>query len=183
MTTGAATSQSRGKASRIARSQEAELAQLEQRGALGDADAWRRIELVLMRRGAAAALPDLRAWLNAHPADARAKFHAGQAAHELREVDAVTLLESAMTADPGYEPEALELIAAEFMRRGDDAGATAALERAAEAEKRRQDALSKRVKKIDPKRMKPHSLAPPELAALTSRLAEFRPSGCLHYPS
>src|SRR4051812_25110914 len=50
-------------ATRVTRSQESELAALEQRQSLDDAEAVRRLELILMSRGAATALPELRSWV------------------------------------------------------------------------------------------------------------------------
>jgi hypothetical protein len=155
---------------------EAELDQLErsaQGGALEPDAAWRRLELIEERRGAAAALPLYREWILTHPADGRALFNAGRCALAQREDDAIALLASAMATDERYAVDANLMIAAELTARGQLAEAATYQERHEAALAVQQAVLIERGKWDRTVSLLPHGLAAHEVAVVVARLREF----------
>jgi hypothetical protein len=155
---------------------DAELDGLEHSAQSADLDpesAWRRLELIEERRGAAAALPLYREWLLAKPNNGRALFNAGRCAIALRADDAVTLLESAITADERYAVDANLMIAAELTAQGEIGQAAKYRERHEAALKVQQAALDERGKWERGVALLPHGLAEHEVAVVVARLRQF----------
>ncbi len=161
---------------RAASAQIAELQELEQVAAhreLTEAEAWRRLELIEAREGAAAVVTELVRWAEDRPTDAQGLFHAGRALLSLGRETGMPLLERAIEKDDRYTAEASALMAAYLRGEGRESDADVQWKRHESAIVALQSGLAERAKLAKSVPLIPHGLRAHDVDLMVEQLRRF----------
>ncbi len=161
---------------RAATAQMVELQELEQVAArrdLTEAEAWRRLELIEAREGAAAVVTELMRWTEDRPTDGQGLFHAGRALLSLGRVTGMPLLERAVEQDERYTAEASALMAAYLRGEGRKSDADIQWKRHESAIAALQSGLMERAKLAKSVPLIPHGLRAYEVDLIIEQIRRF----------
>jgi len=161
---------------RAAAAQTAEFDELQQASVereLTEPEAWRRLELIEAREGAAAVVTELLAWTEDHPSDAQGLFHAGRVLLSLGREPGIPLLERALELDERYTAEATALMAAYLRGEGRETDAKEQWTRHETAIAVLQSGLTERAKLAKAVPLAAHGLRAHEVDVIVEHLRRF----------